>query len=101
MSQPDATYEPQPPGQEVQRRSFPWERLFLSIMYAVIAWFAFWGLMVLAVVMWVLVAVNREPHEQFRRFVAVGAKYVGQCLGYILLISNDKPFPLGAFPPAE
>lgn len=101
MSQSDATYEPQPSGQEVQPRRFPWERLFLSVMFAVIAWFAFWGLMLLAVVMWVLVAVNREPHEEFRRFVAVGAKYVGQCLSYVLLISNDKPFPLGAFPPSE
>jgi hypothetical protein len=101
MSQPDAAYEPQPTGREVQVRSFPWERLLLSVMYAVIAWFAFWSLLVLAVVMWVLVAFNKEPHEQFRRFVAVGAKYVGQCLSYILLISNDKPFPLGPFPSAD
>jgi hypothetical protein len=101
MTQPDATYEPQPTGQGVEVRRFPWERLLLSVMYGVIAWFAFWGLMVLAVVMWVLVAVNKEPHEQFRRFVAVGAKYVGQCLSYVLLISNDKPFPLGPFPTSD
>jgi uncharacterized membrane protein len=101
MSQPDATYEPQPAAQQVVTRNFPWQRLFLSVMYAVIAWAAFWVLMVLAVVMWVLVALNREPHEQFRRFAVVGARYVGQCLGYVLLISDEKPFPLGPFPAAE
>ena len=101
MPQPDAAYEPPAPNQEVQVRSFPWERLLLSVFFGIIAWFAFWGLLFLAIVMWVLIAVSREPHPEFRRFVSVGAKYVGQCLAYVLTISNDKPFPLGPFPTAD
>jgi hypothetical protein len=51
--------------------------------------------------MWVLIAVSREPHLEFKRFVSIGAKYVGQCLAYVLTISNDKPFPLGPLPTAD
>lgn len=102
MPQSDASIEPPvPTTQEVPARSFPWERLILSVFYAAIAWFAFWGLLLLAVVMWVLVAVSREPHPEFRRFVSAGARYVGQCLAYVLTISDDKPFPLGPLPTSE
>ena len=101
MSQPDAAYEPPVPGQDLQVKSFPWERLLLSVLFAAIAWFAFWGLLFLAVIMWVLIAVSREPHLEFKRFVSIGARYVGQCLAYVLTISNDKPFPLGPLPSAD
>ena len=101
MSQSDAAYEPPVPSQEVKAKSFPWDRLFLSLLFGVIAWFAFWGTLFLAVIMWVLIAVSREPHHEFKRFVAIGAKYVGQCLAYVLTISDDKPFPLGPLPSAD
>jgi hypothetical protein len=101
MSQPEAAYEPPAPSQDLQVKSFPWERLLLSVLFAAIAWFAFWGLLFLAVIMWVLIAVSREPHLEFKRFVSIGAKYVGQCLAYVLTISNDKPFPLGPLPTSD
>ncbi|MEQ1753832.1 MAG: DUF4389 domain-containing protein [Micropepsaceae bacterium] len=101
MPQPDAAVEPPAPTQDVQVRTFPWDRLFLSIFYGAIAWFAFWGLLFLAVIMWILIAVSREPHVEFKRFLSVGAKYVGQCLAYVLTISSEKPFPLGPLPTAD
>jgi hypothetical protein len=101
MSQNEASYEQQPPVQAVEVRRFPWERLLLSVLFAVIGWFAFWGLLFLGVILWVLIAISREPHVEFKRFLAVGAKYVGQCLAYVLTISDEKPFPLGPLPAAD
>ena len=100
-STPDASYEPPTPVQEAAPRSFPWERLILSVLFAVIAWTAFWALLLLAAIMWILIAVSREPHPEFRRFVSAGAKYVGQCLSYVLTLSDDKPFPLGPLPKGD
>lgn len=101
MPQQDAAYEPPVPTPSAQARAFPWERLLLSVFYGMIASFAVSGLLLLAVVMWVLIAVSREPHPEFKRFVGIGAKYVGQCLAYVLTISDDKPFPLGPFPTSD
>ncbi len=99
MPQSDASYEPPVPIEPAQTRAaFPWERLILSAFFAFIAWCAFWVVLLSAVVMWIMIAVSREVHPQFKSFVTAGARYVGQCLSYILMISDEKPFPLGPLP---
>lgn len=101
MTQSDASFEPPVPTKEVPARSFPWERLLFSLFYAAIAWFAFWALLLAAIVVWVLIAVSREPHPEFRRFISAGARYLGQCIAYVLTVSDEKPFPLGPLPKGE
>jgi hypothetical protein len=100
MPETDASYTPQPetPPAAVERQPFPWQRFLYSLMFAVLGWFAFWMTILLAIIMWVLVAISREPHAEFRSFVGASAKYVGQCLAYIVLLSDEKPFPLGPLP---
>jgi hypothetical protein len=94
----DASNEPQRDVTKTERPAFPWQRFFLSLLFAVLGWFAFWMTIVLAIVMWVLVAVSREPHAEFKAFVTACARYVWQCLAYILLLRDEKPFPLGPLP---
>jgi len=101
MSQSDASYtgpEETPHQVPVQRAPFPWQRFLFSVMFAVLGWFAFWLTIALAIIMWVLVAVSREPHAEFRQFVNASARYVWQCLAYVVLLREEKPFPLGPLP---
>ena len=101
MSQTDASYSAPgdaPRPAETARAPFPWPRFFLSILFGVLGWFAFWLTIVLAVVLWVLVAISRDPHPEFRQFVSACARYVWQCLSYIMLLTDEKPFPLGPLP---
>jgi hypothetical protein len=102
MPETDASYdaagEPRSDVTPVARAPFPWPRFFLALMFAVLGWFAFWITIVLAIVMWVLVAISREPHPEFKSVVTVSARYVSQCLAYVLLLTDEKPFPLGPLP---
>ncbi len=101
MSQSDASYtgpEGTPTPVPVERAPFPWQRFLFSVMFAVLGWVAFWLTIVLAVILWVLVAVSREPHPEFKQFVNASARYVWQCLAYVVLLREDKPFPLGPLP---
>lgn len=102
MPETDASYdaagEPRRDVTPTERTPFPWPRFFLALLFAVLGWFAFWITIVLAMVMWVLVAVSREPHAEFKSVVTVSARYVSQCLAYVLLLTDEKPFPLGPLP---
>jgi hypothetical protein len=100
MSNTDASYNPEPPPQAAPtpRADFPWQRLLLSLGFGVLAWMVFWLTLVLAVVLWILVAVSREPHPEFKQFVGGCARYVSQCLAYIVMITDETPFPLGPLP---
>lgn len=104
MPDSDASYNPAqdaPRDVPVVRAPFPWQRFFLSLFFAVLGWFAFWMTIVLAIIMWVLVAVSREPHAEFKQFVTMSARYVWQCLAYALLLREEKPFPLGPLPAGD
>lgn len=103
MPETDASYDPgseQP--REVaappQKAPFPWERFFLSLLFALIGWFAFWFTILLAVGTWIVIAINREPNADLKNIVTVSARYLTHCLGYALLLRDDKPFPLGPLP---
>src|SRR5258706_8874212 len=101
MSNTDAGYTPsngpEPiPGQSApQRAPFPVSRLLFSILFAFIGWFAFQFAILASVIHWVLIAINRVPHPEFRQFVRAIVQYVGQTLGGVDWMHDDKAFPLG------
>ncbi|MBP6010633.1 MAG: DUF4389 domain-containing protein [Alphaproteobacteria bacterium] len=100
MSQSDASYSaPQEEPREVEvKREFPWQRLLLSVGFAFLGWCVFWATIVLAVILWVMMAFNREPQPDLKRIASICAKYVGQCLGYAVLLHDETPFPVGPLP---
>ena len=101
--QSDASYNAsnEPPRQIEAAREFPWQRLLFSLGFGLLAWLAFWFTIVMAVILWVLVAISREPQPDFQRFVASCARYVGQCLSYVAMQREEAPFPLGPWPSGE
>jgi uncharacterized protein DUF4389 len=107
MSNTDAGYtpsngpEPAPPGEGAQRAPFPLARLFLSILFGFLAFFAFHAAIFAAVIYWVLVAINREPHPQFRQVLGVLVQYVAQTLGYVAWLHDNQPFPFGPLPKGD
>ncbi len=103
MSQSDASYSaPQDEPRQIEvKKDFPWQRLLLSVMFAVLAWCAFWATIVLAIILWIMMAFNRDLQPEFKGFVAGCAKYVGQCLTYVVMLHDDAPFPLGPLPKAD
>jgi Domain of unknown function (DUF4389) len=103
MPEVDASYDaanepPRDAAPPVERAPFPWPRFFLSLLFAVIAWFAFWFTILLAVGLWIFIAISRDPHPEFKNIVTVSARYLSHCLAYALLLRDDKPFPLGPLP---
>jgi hypothetical protein len=106
MSNTDAGYTPSngpetPSGEGTQRAPFPVARLLFSILFAFIGWFAFQVAIVVSIIHWILIAVNRDPHPEFRQFVRAVVQYVAQVLGYVAWIHDDKPFPFGPLPRGE
>ncbi len=104
MPDTDASYDSaSPPPHDVtpvEKAPFPWQRFFLSFGFAVVAWFAFWFMILLAVGTWIVMAINREPNADLKNIVSISARYLTHCLGYALLLRDDKPFPLGPLPSA-
>ncbi len=100
--QSDASYNAanEPPRQIEGAREFPWQRLLFSLGFGLLAWLAFWFTIVMGVILWVLVAISREPQPDFQRFVAACARYVGQCLSYVAMQREEPPFPFGSPWPA-
>lgn len=105
MSNTDAGYTPsngpEAPSGQTQRAPFPVTRLLMSILFAVITYFAIHVVMFAAVIYWVLIAINREPHPEFRQVLRALVQYVGQTLGYVAWLHDDKPFPFGPLPKGE
>jgi len=106
MSNTDAGYTPSngpetPSGQSAQRTPFPVARLLMSVLFAFIAYFAVHITMVAALVYWIMVAINREPHPEFRQVLRGIVQYVAQTLGYVAWLHDDKPFPFGPLPKGD
>ena len=103
MSQTDASAGPDPAQQPLPaiRAPFPWERFLFSLGFAVVSWFAFWATILLAIMLWVLIAISREPHQDFKRIVNICARYLGHCLAYVVMLREDKPFPFGPLPKGD
>lgn len=107
MSNTDAGYTPSngpgpASGQSTpQRAPFPVSRLLFSILFAFVGWVAFQIAIIVSIINWVLIAINREPHPEFRQFVRAVVQYVAQTLGYVAWTHDEKPFPFGPLPKGD
>jgi hypothetical protein len=87
------------------RPSFPWERLFYSIGFSIVAWCVFWVVMVLAVMQFVLAllqsfsaSVTGHPSDELKRFSSRMVQYLLELLAYITFVRETPPFPFSPFP---
>ena len=80
------------------REPFPFARLFLTIVFGAIASFAFWLIVVLAVLQFVTIAIAGQKSEELQHFSRLMGRYIQEVFDYMTLTSDVQPFPLGSFP---
>ena len=102
MSDTNSTNNPPPPGPAavvaVPHPPFPAARLLYAIGYGFVAWFVLHVIFVLAVMQFVMVAINGRAHDEIKSFSANLVEYERDLLAYITFVSDAPPFPFGPFP---
>jgi hypothetical protein len=77
---------------------FSGTRLLYSLLFAVIAWFTFWVVLVLAAVQLIAILINNRVSEELRRTSLNVIQYLWELLAYISCVRDEQPFPVGPFP---
>src|ERR1700753_2832687 len=80
------------------RAPFPGIRLLYSFGYAIIAWFVLWITFLLALIQFVVIAINAKVNEELKSFSANLVQYLWELLGFIVFARDEQPFPIGPFP---
>jgi Domain of unknown function (DUF4389) len=80
------------------RPPFPLTRFFYALGYAVLAWLAFWILLILAFVQFVVVLVTGRVNSELRNFNLGLLQYLTELIAFISFARDDRPFPFGPFP---
>jgi hypothetical protein len=94
---PGAT--PPPGGQSTPPHPpFPAARLFYAIGYGIIAWFVIHVVFLLAVIQFVVIAINGRGNDELKHFCLVLVQYLWELLAFITFVRDEQPFPLGPFP---
>lgn len=82
------------------RAPFPGVRLLYALGFALLAWLAFWMLLVLSAVQFVVLLVTGRVNQELKSFNLGLLKYLWELLAFILFVRDEQPFPFGPFPRA-
>jgi hypothetical protein len=77
---------------------FPVVRLLYSIGYGLIAWFIIHILFLLAVVHFIVLAVNGRVNEELKQLCLTLVQYLWELLAFVTFVRDEQPFPFGPFP---
>jgi|TARA_B100000767_G_scaffold262802_1_gene275859 ABC-type uncharacterized transport system permease subunit len=72
--------------------------VFYSIFFIVLAYMAFWIIVVLSVLGFIVRAVGSEQPEELKVFTQRLTKYISNCLNFSSNSIKEKPFPFDKFP---
>jgi len=81
-----------------ERAPFPAIRLLYAIGFGVVAWFVFWITLLLALVQFVVVAINGRVNDELKTFTINLIQYLWELLAFIVFVRDEQPFPIGPFP---
>ena len=84
--------------QPSSRMPFPVVRVFYAFGFAVLAWCAFWVLLLLAVVQFAVILVVGRVNEELKSFSLGLLQYLWELLAFIVFVRDEQPFPIGPFP---
>ncbi|HEY6578579.1 MAG TPA: DUF4389 domain-containing protein [Rhizomicrobium sp.] len=84
--------------QPTTRTPFPVTRLLYALGFSVLAWLAFWLLLVLSAVQFVVLLVTGRLNEELKSFNLSLLQYLWELFAFITFVRDDRPFPLGPFP---
>ena len=101
-AEPGGPQNPQPTPQIASdARPFPWKRLVYSLVFGLFFWVAAWFALILVVVQFVIVALERKPSEDLTRVLTGFGTYLRDVLAYMSFASDQKPFPFSPLPRVE
>ena len=72
--------------------------IFYSIFFIILAYLAFWVIVVLTILGFIVRAVGSEQPEDLKNFTKRLSIYMSECLDFSSQEENKKPFPFGKFP---
>ena len=81
-----------------ERAPFPAIRLLYAIGFGVVAWFVFWITLLMALVQFVVVAINGRVNDELKTFTINLIQYLWELLAFIVFVRDEQPFPIGPFP---
>lgn len=88
-----------PPSQpQIARPPFPVVRLLYAIGYGILAYFVLHILFAIALVQFVLFAINGHKNEELANFSANLVQYLWDLVAFIVFVRDEQPFPIGPFP---
>ena len=98
---PNATggYQPPPPPPHVEPKPpFPGTRLLYAIGYGILAYFVLHVLFAIALVQFILFAINGRLNEELKSFGANLVQYLFELVAFIVFARDEQPVPMGPFP---
>ena len=84
--------------QPAPRPPFPIVRLLYSLGYAILAWLAFWMLLVLSTVQFFVLLITGRVNQELKSFNLSLLQYLWELFAFITFVRDDQPFPIGPFP---
>ena len=72
--------------------------IFYSIFFIVLAYIAFWIIVILTILGFIVRAVGSEQPEDLKNFTKRLSIYMSECLDFSSQEEKEKPFPFGKFP---
>jgi len=89
---------PLPPVAAAQHPPYPIIRLLYAFGYGLIAWLVIHILFALAVIQFVLLAINGRVNEEVKSFALALLQYEWELLAFMTFVRDEHPFPVGPFP---
>ena len=92
------------PPQEAETTSHDkvtWERALYMLLFGFIGYFAFWVIVLIAIVQLVVTLVNKVPNEDLLTFGRNLTEYLKQITSYLGFASEEKPCPFSPFPKTD
>ena len=72
--------------------------ILYSIFFIVLAYLAFWIIVVLAILGFIVRAVGSDHPDDLKNFTKRLSVYMSECLDFSSQVDKEKPFPFGKFP---
>jgi hypothetical protein len=80
------------------RTPFPGVRLLYAFGFAIVAWFVVQIIFLLALVQFVVFAINGRLNDELKNFSFSMVQYLWELLAFITFVRDEQPFPIGPFP---
>lgn len=92
------TAQPETPELSTEETMPLWQRLLYMLGFSFLAYLAFWAILLLSALQFIFVALNKDKNSELAGFTRNLLLYLGEALGFIAFMRDERPFPFGPFP---